>query len=206
MTGGSIGGIVFPLVYQALIPKIGFPWACRIVGFIQLALVIPGNFLIRCRLKPTRDSKGSIDLVSLLDPIFGLTTLGVFLTEFGIFVPIGYLTSYVIFAGIDSAFAYQILAIFNAGSVFGRWLPNMLADWVGRFNMMIITMMFCSGTVLGLWLPASPDKGMMVALAVLYGFGSGAVLGLTPVCVGQICRTEDYGKRYGTCYFIASFA
>ena len=201
-----MGGIVFPLVLQALIPKIGFPWACRIIAFIQLTLIIPANFLIRSRLKPTPDSKGSIDFKSLLDPIFGLTTLGVFLIEFGIFVPIAYLTSYAIFAGIDSVFAYQLLAIFNAGSVFGRWLPNMLADRVGRFNVMIITMVFCSGTILGLWLPADRNKGMVVAFAVLYGFGSGTGIGLTPVCVGQICRTEDYGKRYGTCYFIASFA
>jgi ABC-type multidrug transport system permease subunit len=25
------------------------------------------------------------------------------------------------------------------------------------------------------------------------------------VCISQICKTEDYGKRYGTCYFFVSF-
>lgn len=210
MTGGSIGGIVFPLVFQNLIPKLGFPWACRIVGFIQLALLIPANLLVRSRLKPLADAKASIDLTALREPTFALTTFGVFLIEWGVFVPIAYLTSFAIYAGVDESFAFQLLAIFNAGSVFGRWLPNYIADRFGRFNIMVVTTFFCVITVLGLWLPSGVreerTKGMLISFAVLYGFGSGSGIGLTPVCVGQICRTEDYGKRYGTCYSLASFA
>ncbi|KAI5803335.1 major facilitator superfamily domain-containing protein [Peziza echinospora] len=206
MTGGSIGGIVFPLVYQSLIPKIGFPWACRVIGFIQIALLIPANLLLRSRLKPKPGSKASIDLSALLDPTFGLTTFGVFLIEWGLFVPLTYLTSYAIATGVDASFAYQLTAIFNAGSVLGRWLPNYVSDIVGRFNVMIVTTTFCLVMILGLWLPSEHNHNMLIAFTVLYGFGSGSGIGLTPVCVGQICRTEDYGKRYGTCYSIASFA
>jgi len=201
---------VFPLVLQKLIPAIGFPWACRVVGFIQLALVVPANFLIRSRLKPLPDAKASIDLAALLEPTFALTTFGVFLIEWGIFVPITYLTSYAINVGLEEGFSYQLLSIFNAGSVLGRWLPNYAADIFGRFNVLIITSLSCVITVLGLWLPCEgggeKTKNMLIAFAILYGFGSGSGIGLTPVCVGQICRTEDYGKRYGTCYSLASFA
>lgn len=210
LTSGSLGGIVFPLVLQKLIPAVGFPWACRIVGFIQIAFLIPGNLLVQSRLKPLPDAKASIDLAALLEPTFALTTIGVFLIEWGVFVPLAYITSYAISVGIDQAFAYQLLSIFNAGSVLGRWLPNYAADIIGRFNVMIITCLFCVATVVGLWLPSrdagEETKSIMIAFAVLYGFGSGSGIGLTPVCVGQICRTEDYGKRYGTCYSLASFA
>ncbi|KAH7034002.1 hypothetical protein B0J12DRAFT_559199, partial [Macrophomina phaseolina] len=43
------------------------------------------------------------------------------------------------------------------------------------------------------------------AYATAFGFSSGSIIGVTPVCVAQICRTEDYGKRYSTTYFIVSF-
>ncbi|KAF8477610.1 MFS monocarboxylate transporter [Kalaharituber pfeilii] len=205
VTGASIGGIVFPLVFQQLIPQIGFPWACRVVGFIELVLLIPANFLIRSRLKPTPDAKARIDLGALRDPIFALTTFGAFLIEWGLFIPITYQTSYAIAAGVEEAFSYQLVAIFNTGSVFGRWLPNYAADKLGRFNIMIIMAALCVIVTLGLWLPGK-GEATLIAFAVLYGFGSGSGISLAPVCVGQICRTEDYGKRYGTCYFIASFA
>ena len=180
------------------------------MGFIQLALLIPANILVRSRLKPLPDAKASIDLAALLEPTFAFTTFGVFLIEWGVFVPVAYLTSYAISLGIEEGFAYQLLSIFNAGSVLGRWLPNYAADIFGRFNVLVITTLSCVITILGLWLPSGDDgektKNMLIAFAILYGFGSGGGIGLTPVCVGQICRTEDYGTRYGTCYSLASFA
>lgn len=31
-------------------------------------------------------------------------------------------------------------------------------------------------------------------------------MSLTPVCVGQICKTEEFGRWFGTCYSLVSFA
>lgn len=31
-------------------------------------------------------------------------------------------------------------------------------------------------------------------------------MSLVPVCVGQICKTEDFGRYFGTVYAFASFA
>ena len=201
---------MFPLVLQNLTPTIGFPWACRVMGFIQLALLLPANFLVQSRLRPLPDAKASIDLAALLEPTFALTTFGVFLIEWGVTVPIAYLTTYAIENGMEEGFAYGLLPIFNAGSVLGRWFPNYAADKFGRYNVMVITILSCATTILGLWLSSGgggdKTKNMLIAFAVLYGFGSGSGIGLAPVCVGQICRTEDYGKRYGTCYALASFA
>ena len=168
--------------------------------------------MVCSRLKPLPDAKVSIDLAALLEPIFTLTTFGVFLIQWGTLVPLAYLTSYAIDSGMEEGFAYQLLAIFNAGSVLGRWFPNYIADKYGRFNVMFIMTLSCVVMILGLWLPGgdsvNPEKAksMMIAFALLCGFGSGSGIALTAVCVGQICRTEDYGKRYGTCYSIASFA
>jgi hypothetical protein len=31
-------------------------------------------------------------------------------------------------------------------------------------------------------------------------------MSLVPVCIGQICKTEDFGRYFGTVYAFASFA
>ena len=210
LTGGSVGGVVFSIIFKQMIPMIGFPWASRVVGFVQVALLIPANLLVRSRLKPLPDTKATVDFTALGEPIFALTTSATFLIEWVIFIPVTYLASYAIHIGAGEGFSYQLMAVFNAGSALGRWLPNWAADTTGRFNM-IILMSICSFiAVIGLWLPSGvgggSSKETLIAAAVACGFCSGSGIGLVPVCVGQISRTEDYGKRNGTCYCLASFA
>jgi MFS family permease len=93
-TGGSIGGIIFPFILQKLIPEIGFPWSCRIVGFISLFLCIIANILIKSRLPPLENADAYPDLRIFKSAPFSITTLSVFLIEWGLFVPITYISSY----------------------------------------------------------------------------------------------------------------
>lgn len=213
-TGGAIGGIIFPLSLQSLLPKLGFAWSTRIIGFIFLVLAIIANLLVRSRLPPKKTGLSSSvlpDLRIFLDGTgaFALVTAGTWLMELGLFVPISYLTSYCLANGVDRSFSYQMIAILSAGSVFGRYLPGILADRIGRFNTMIMMLFLCLVTVLGLWFPAA-DSGAIVPLvvvyAVIFGFASGSNISLTPTCVGQLCKTSEYGRYYATCYTVVSFA
>ncbi|KAI9761301.1 MAG: Histidine kinase [Chaenotheca gracillima] len=202
--GGSLGGIIFPLMAQSLFPQVGFAWTTRIMAFMFIGLLAIANLLIRSRLPPQPGGSALPDFRIFSDLKFALTTAGVFFIEFGLFIPIGYLTTYALAQGIPSAFSYQLLAIFNAGSVFGRWLPGYVADRIGRFNTMIMTILLCLVMVFALWLPAGGSIPMIVIYSVLFGFGSGSGISLTPVCVGQQCKTENYGRYYATCYTIVS--
>ncbi|CAZ82643.1 unnamed protein product [Tuber melanosporum] len=214
-TGGSVGGIIFPLIIQSATPRVGFGWAVRIVGSVCLLLLNWKSRFRRNKKVPKKEGLDvSIDLMAFRDARFVLTTLGVFMIEWGIFVPLNYITSYaLLYLHLPRALSYQLLAILNAGSVFGRWLPGLVADKIGRFNTMIITVTFCLVTTLALWLPSAHmhggdqggTKALMVVFALMYGFGSGSGISLTPVCVGQICETREYGRKYGTCYFFVSF-
>lgn len=204
-TGGSIGGIIFPLTLQSLFPRLGWAWAIRIMGFISLSLLVIAIVLVRSRLPPKRNASARPDPLIFKDLGFSLTTAGVFLMEMGLFVPISYLSSYAIAQGFTPNFAYQLLAIFNAGSFFGRWIPGHLADIFGRFNTMIFFTALCLVSTLALWLPAGSSMAMLVLYAVIFGFGSGSNISLTPVCVGQLCSTQRYGTYYATCYTVVSF-
>ncbi|KAF2177718.1 MFS monocarboxylate transporter-like protein [Zopfia rhizophila CBS 207.26] len=215
--GGSLGGIIFPIMLQRLFPAVGFAWATRIIGFIFVFCCTVAVVLIRSRLPPKPGQSVMPDLRIFRDPSFALLTAGTYFMEWGLFVPITYLTSFAITSGaITPAFSYQLMAIFNAGSCLGRWAPGYVADKLGRFNSMIAALAFCTATSVTLWLPASilePStsaaattiKSLTIIYSILFGFASGSNISLVPVCVGQLCDTNEYGRYYATCYTLVSF-
>ena len=90
-------------------------------------------------------------------------------------------------------------------SIFGRTVPNALADKVGRFNIMVIMASFTTIVILGLWLPAT-GNAPIILFAALFGIGSGAGIGLTPALCAGISPIKDIGVRTGTVFAISSIA
>lgn len=210
LSGGSIGGVVFPLVMEKLAPRVGFAWTTRIIGLITLILLIPGCFLVRANFPPKAASPPSAkvflpDLTILRDPVLALTTLGVFFIEWGFFIPLEYIASYALASGIPGQLSYLMVVFLNAGSFPGRWLPGMLADRIGRFNTLLLTNILCLVAVLGVWMPAGGSTVAVIIFSVVFGFASGSNISLVPVCVGELCPVENYGRYYTTVYTIVSF-
>ncbi|KAF3017241.1 hypothetical protein E8E15_002354 [Penicillium rubens] len=210
LAGGSIGGVIFPLVLLYLAPQIGFAWASRVVGLITLILLIPGCLLVRANFPPKIPSRPSLkvflpDLTILKDPVLALTTMGVFFIEWGFFIPLEYIASYSIASGISHNLSYLMVVFLNAGSFPGRWLPGIVADRIGRFNTLILTNILCLISVLGIWMPADGNLVATVIFSIVFGFASGSNISLVPVCVGELCPVENYGRYYTTVYTIVAF-
>ena len=170
----------------------------------MLFLLIIANLLIRSRLPPGVGGSVWPDFRIFRDATFAWTTAGVFFTEWALFIPISYISSYALQHSISTTFSYRLIALINAGSFFGRWLPGYVADYWGRFNLMVITVFLCLLVTLGVWLPARGNIAAICVFAVGFGFSSGSFISLTPVCIGQLCKTEDYGRYYATAYSIVS--
>ncbi|KAF2720436.1 MFS general substrate transporter [Polychaeton citri CBS 116435] len=217
--GGSVGGIIFPLMLESLFEKVGWGWATRILGFIFVGLCAVAQVCIKSRLPPKTGGSVLPDLKIFRDVCFSLVTVGTYFLEWGLFIPITYIASYAVDSKAlepQSLLASAgVVAIFNTGSSLGRWAPGYLADKMGRFNTMIWTVTLCMTTTLGLWLPATVlsgnaevDKstvlGLLITYALVFGFASGSNISLTPVCVGMLCNTEEYGRYYATCYSFVS--
>ena len=177
----------------------------RVVALICAANLSVACVCLRKRLPPNKKAGASIDLKALRDVKFGVTTVGVFLIEFAVFIPYTYICSYGIWAGMSHRDAYLLNVLVNAGAVPGRVLPGYVADKVGVFNTMCICAVACTVFILGLWPTAKGDDTLIYIFAVFFGFFSGAAISLTPVCVGQVCKVEDLGKRNGTAFFVAGF-
>ncbi|KAJ5284800.1 hypothetical protein N7524_000106 [Penicillium chrysogenum] len=186
-TAGGVGGCIFPLIILFAAPRIGFAWAIRIIAL---------------------KAGPSLDFKALRDIKYASATLSVFLVEFAVFIPITYITSYTLHAGFDEQMSYAVLVFLNLGAVFGRFLPGLVADRLGRFNVMIMSSFICSLFTLTLWLSADlvepHSLGMVISYAVLFGFWSGTAISLAPVCISQVCEIQDYGKRVGTTWTIVS--
>jgi MFS family permease len=87
--------------------------------------------------------------------------------------------------------------------IFGRIVPGMVADRIGRFNVMIITTAFSAIIVLALWLP-SKGNAPIIVFCVLYGFSSGAFVSLGPSLIAQISPIREIGVRNGTFFLFVS--
>lgn len=211
-TGGAVGGVIFPLALERLFPEVGWAWSCRILGFIYLGVCSVGVFLTRSRLPPKQGGSVLPDFRIFADGsgALALVTIGTWFLEWALFVPLSYVPEFAAANGLSDGF--QILAILNALSFFGRWAPGWASDKLGRFNTMLVTSSACMVLVFAFWLPAgqpltdgSVTKPLLITFAVFFGFFSGSNISLTPICVGQLCDVHEYGRYYATVYTIVSF-
>lgn len=198
--------MIFPIIVMIASPKIGFEWAIRLVAFVTAFLLIVANLLIRTRLPLNKKAGASVDFKSLADTKYALTTVAVWFIELANFIPNTYISSYALHVGIDQSTAYALIPMLNAGTVVGRFLPGLIADYYGRFNIMILTTLACGIITLALWYRAEDSLPAIISYALLFGFFSGTGIGLTFVCISQVCAIEDLGKRSGTAFTIASVA
>ena len=64
-SGNATGGMVFPAMVETLLPKIGFPWTMRALGFLMLGITSITMSLMKTRLPP-RKAGPLIELVCAL--------------------------------------------------------------------------------------------------------------------------------------------
>ena len=210
MMGSSCGGLTIPFLLQATLPKYGYAWSIRIIGFMFLAFFIGGNVLIKGRIPPTATAKNKaiISLSIYGDLRLSLFTLAVFGFEVILFGALGILPTYATLSThFPPATGYNLISVLNGVSCFGRILPGYAADKIGRFNTLLIMILFTLLWMLVLWLPLGTSSlPALYAFAGLFGFGTGSWMALTPACLGQLCRADEFGRYYGSMYFVASLA
>ncbi|KAF5718524.1 MFS monocarboxylate transporter [Fusarium globosum] len=204
-TAGGVGGLCYPLAFSHLSRRIGFPWTIRCFALVTLLCFLASLPLLKTRLPANPTSRLVLDWNGFKDTRFTLTMMAIFILDWAVLVPPAYITTYTSSHGL-SDLSPNILAILNSASTLGRCLPGIVADRVGRFNVMIICATLSTLSIFCLWLQAESNAAVVISFAVTYGFFSGTAFSLTPVCVAQLCKTEEYATRYGTAYGVVSFA
>lgn len=77
--GGATGGMVFPLIAQQLLPRVGFAWTVRVMGLVVLVASGIIMALVRTRLPP-RKAGPLVDLTAFKDPTYVLFAMSMFFT------------------------------------------------------------------------------------------------------------------------------
>ncbi|KAE8395818.1 major facilitator superfamily domain-containing protein [Aspergillus alliaceus] len=206
MGGSSAGGAIIPLLLRTLFAKYSWTWAIRVIAFIALACYALGFSLIKGRLPASTSSRATIDPAAFKSPRLCFLAVAVFAFEFIIFGCAALLPTYVRYAGLATDVQFYSLTVLNAMSLLGRVLPGVAADLVGRFNILLSLVVLTLLIMAAVWTPfGTQNEATLYAVVAIFGFGSGGWLSLAPVCAGQLCKTEEYGRFYGTVYCVAAF-
>lgn len=210
LAGSSCGGFTQPLIFRSTLPRFGYAWSMRIMALVFLGCLVISNLLVKARitLSPSDRKKPIVSLSIFRNLGFSLYTAYTFGFELVLFGGIGMVPTYATLSGdFPPDTGFYVVSVLNGVAFAGRILPGYLADKIGRFNTLIILMVFTLLTMLLLWLPfGHKSLPALYAFAVLFGFGTGGIFGITPSCMGQMCKAQDFGRYFGTMYAVASFA
>ncbi|PQE15489.1 riboflavin transporter MCH5 protein [Rutstroemia sp. NJR-2017a WRK4] len=186
VAGSSVGGVIFPIALSKMLynPTLGFGWSVRIIAFIVLAILLPSSAAIRARLPPRK--KAFFIPSAFKESRYVTLILSAFLMILGVFIPIFYLPTYAVEHGMSAELSSDLVSILNGASFFGRVIPGVMADKVGRLNMFAVVGI-CTGILIFCWQRITTNAGIIV-FAVLYGFFSGAIVSLVTTCLSSVPR------------------
>ncbi|CAD6572258.1 MAG: hypothetical protein ASARMPRED_005210 [Alectoria sarmentosa] len=183
-SGSSLGGVIYPIVFSQLQPRIGFGWATRVLGFISLATCLVSISVMRVRQMP-KQRRSLVEFAAFKEVPYSLFCLAMFFGYAGAFGPIYYISSYAIDTHMMTArLAFYLLPILNAASVPGRIITGFLANTMGPVNMLIPTAV-TTGILAICWMGIHNTGGLIV-FAILYGFFSGGFVSLPSVALTSL--------------------
>ncbi|KIM89623.1 hypothetical protein PILCRDRAFT_191632 [Piloderma croceum F 1598] len=189
--GGSIGGTVFPIIARRLIPVVGFKWTMRIISLILIMPLGVGSLTVARRIPPIRVPGGLWNLAAFSSRPYTIYCCSGFVTFLGLYTVLTYIDISAERNGISADFSFYLVSIANAASGISR----ILSCETGPLNLMI-PMTACAGILTYVW-PLVHGKGLLVTIAVLYGFCIGTYNSLLTLPIISMGVSGDVGRRIG---------
>lgn len=205
-SGSATGGLVYPTIARQLMPKLGFAWTTRIMGFIMLAVGICYSFFLRPRLPPRR-SGPLLEPSAFTEAPYTLYIIGVFLTCFGQYFAFYYISSFALeVIDVSYSTSVNLLMIMNGIGLIGRLLGGYIADLkFGGLNT-LIPFVFLSAISMFCWAAVTTVSGLY-AFAVIYGFFCAGFQGLFPSTLATLTKDlSKVGVRNGMGFAIVGIA
>lgn len=205
VSGSSVGGVVFPIVLSKLLngSNIGFGWSMRIVAFIIFPFMMIACFVIKPRVPPRKATIFIAD--AWKDKKYIILVAALFFMMMGMWTPIFYIPTYAVSRGMGTTLASYLLAIINAASTFGRIIPGILADKLGRLNTFAFAgvatgiMVFCVNE--------PKTNADIIVYSAFFGFVSGTIISSASAAI-SLCTKDprNLGTYVGMGMGLASFA
>lgn len=90
-TGAVSGGLIYPVIVQQLLPKIGFGWTMRVLAFVTVATGALATAFLKTRVPPRR-SGPLLELAAFKEVPYVLYCIGMFLNFWGIYFAFFYVS------------------------------------------------------------------------------------------------------------------
>ncbi|KMP02058.1 hypothetical protein CIHG_05408 [Coccidioides immitis H538.4] len=204
--GSATGGIIYPVIVQQLLPRVGFPWTMRVLGLITVVTLAPGFIFFRQRIPPRR-SGPFFEWPAFKEGPYSLYAVGMYLNFWALYIGFFYVSSFArAKLGVSQTESITLLMIMNALGTIGRMVPSYLADYfIGPLNT-IIPFTFITSMMLFAWIGVKDSPGLY-AFSILYGFFGAGLQALFPAVVTSLSTDlKKTGIRFGMILSIVSVA
>ncbi|KAH0280876.1 MFS general substrate transporter, partial [Aureobasidium melanogenum] len=158
-SGSPLGGIIYPVILNNLIPSIGFGWAQRVCGFLSLFLL--GIAAVTLRPLNIRRKGSSILPEAFKKPAYSIIVVAMFLVILGFWSPYFFVADYGLAHGVPPHLANYLFAFLNAGSLMGTYL--------GQAVFLIGFSALAGGPIIGALFAAYPgyEQGIVFSASVM---------------------------------------
>ena len=204
--GNATGGMVFPAMFQSLVPTIGFAWTVRVIGLVILILQAIAVYALRPQIPP-RKVGPIVEWPVFKEMTYTLFALAYFLVMWAAYLPQYYISSYVHYNLHSSQFdSLNILMILNGIGIAGRIVASFFANkFTGPLNLLVVFNLVAS-VLMYSWIAIKTEQGLY-AFSALYGFFIAGVLMLFPAALPALTLDmQKMGVRMGMVFTIISFA
>ncbi|OJJ43361.1 hypothetical protein ASPZODRAFT_136208 [Penicilliopsis zonata CBS 506.65] len=189
--GSSTGGLVFPAVIIRLLPRIGYGWTMRTLGFISLVTLIPCGVFLTHRV-PSRRSGPLVEWAAFKEAPYALFALGMFFNFWGLYIGFFYIGSFATnIIGVSESTSVYLLLLMNGIGIVNRILPNHMADkYTGPLNI-VIPFSFTTAIIAYCWAGVTNVAGLY-AFAGVYGLSAATIQSMFPATLSSL--TTDISK------------
>lgn len=192
--GSGCGGLIWSLSTQAMIDKLGLPWAFRILGILCGSVNLICANIVRDRNAQVGARHKSFDWKLLHRPEFMLMQAWSWFSMLGYVIVLFSLPSYARQIGLSAEQGSIISAIFQLGQMLGRPCVGLASDRFGRINLAASLSAVCGLFCICFWIPTEVTANPMALLtfgAIVIGALAGTFWATVAVVGAEVVGLQD---------------
>lgn len=151
--GSGLGGLMYSLVAQRCIDRLGLPWTFRILAVCVFVVNTTAATIIRDRNKAVGSKHVGFDFAMLKRPEYLLLQGWAFFSLIGYTILLFSVASYATTIGLSAQQGSIVSALLNLGQMLGRPLIGLASDRYGRINLAASLSAICGILCFILWIP-----------------------------------------------------